>query len=125
MPHPANSRLNAIRMVRGQTKKLQLSVKTREGRPARLAEAKLYMSVSRGVGEDVVLRKQTGDGIDVTDPVKGVASIVLSSDDTFQLASGTYRYDVWVEFPGTPPERYPVVQFAQIEVLDSVTEFSG
>jgi hypothetical protein len=39
------------------------------------------------------------------------------------METGTYRYDIWIEFGGSPPERYPVVQFATIEVVDSVTEF--
>lgn len=126
MPHPSN-RLNAFRLVQGQTKKLILTVKTKEGRPARLEGATLYMSVRRLPGSPVLVSKRSGAGIESTDPQSGKATITLSSEDTLQLPAGTYRYDVWVEFPGeggAPPTRHPVVHFAELSVEDSMTEFA-
>lgn len=126
MPHPTN-RLNAFRLVQGQTKKLDLTVKTREGRPASLQGATLYMSIRRLPGLPVLVAKRTGQGIESTDPSSGRATITLDAADTAQLEAGTYRYDVWVEIPGegeSPPKRYPVVHFAELSVEDSMTEFA-
>lgn len=124
MAHPAN-RLNAVRLVRGQTKKLNVSIKTTDGRPAKLQGAKLYMSVSRGPDEDVLIAKTLDSGIEVVDLAKAEARITLTSTETDLLTEGVYRYDIWIELAGTPPERYPVVVSAEIQVLDSVTSFTA
>ena len=58
-----------------------------------------------------------------TDKEADEAVATLNINDTAQLEAGTYRYDVWIEFPGDPPVRQPVVQYAEIHVSDSVTEF--
>lgn len=126
MPHPAN-RLNAIRLVQGQTKKVRVRVRTKEGRVVRLEGAKLYMSVRKTAGDTLLITKTSDSGIELTDLAKGEATITLDSTDTAQLEAGAYRYDVWVEFPAegsTPATRYPVVQYAEIHVEDSVTEFA-
>lgn len=39
------------------------------------------------------------------------------------LPAGCYVYDVWVEFPGTPPVRYPVVKKAELVVESAIVEF--
>lgn len=122
MPHPSN-RLNAIRLVQGQTKSVSVKVKTNEGRVATLIGAKLYLTVRKTAGSPILITKTTGDGIEVTDAAKGEAVATLNINDTAQLEAGTYRYDVWIEFPGDPPVRQPVVQYAEIHVSDSVTEF--
>jgi len=126
VPHPPN-RLNALRLVQGQTKTFSVRVKTKEGREARLEGATLYMSVRKTAGSPVLISKTTGSGIVVTDPFKGVAVVTLDTTDTAQLQAGTYRYDIWVEFPAhgtSPPVRHPVVQYAELHVEDSVTEFA-
>ena len=126
MAHPPH-RLNSIRLVQGQTNTISVTVKTKVGRAAPIQGAKLYMRVRKTAGSPVLITKTSDDGIETTDPFKGIAVITLSTTDTAQLEAGAYRYDVWVEFPAhgsTPAVRYPVVQFAEIHVEDSVTEFA-
>jgi|GEM_PF-4608656 len=126
MPYPAN-RLNAIRLVQGQTKRVAVRVKTKEGRGVSLEGARVLMTVRRTAGSAVLIAKTTGSGIAITDPARGEAVITLDTTDTCQLEAGAYRYDVWVEFPGeggAPPVRYPVVHYAEIHVEDSVTDFT-
>lgn len=123
MPHPPN-RLNAIRLVQGATKRLRLTVRKHDGRPQSLVDAKVVMTLRRAAGTDPLFTKEIGSGVTVEDVAKGVALIKLDPSDTTELAAGTYRYDVWIELPGTPPERYAVVEFAELTVVDTVTPFS-
>lgn len=122
MPHPA-TRLNKIQVVRGQTKVIEITVKTREGRPAKLSGATLYLTVRKRADTDVLIVKTSGDGIEITDAAKGVAVATLNINDT-DIEAGDYRYDVWVEYPGDPPVRQPVVQFAEMKVTDGLTDFT-
>jgi hypothetical protein len=127
MSHPPN-RLNAIRLVKGQTKNISVKVRTQEGRPVVLSgETVLYMSVRRTIGSPVLISKQTGSGIEVTDPAKGEATVVLDVTDTEQLETGVHRYDVWLVYPSTdevtPDERFPLVRHAELVVEDSITQF--
>ena len=123
MPLPANL-LNSIRIVRGQTKVLDVVVKTCEGRLASLDGAVVYFTVRAEVGGDVVFRcKSPDDGIEVTDEVKGEATITISSVKS-DIAPGCYFYDLWVEFPGEPPVRHPVVKKAELTVEASLADFS-
>lgn len=123
MPFPPN-RLNAVTIVHGQTAKLQVIVKTAEGRAYSLVGAKLFMSVRKAAGAPIVVAKTSDDGITITDQNKGIVEVTLTSEDTAKLDTGAWKYDVWVEFPGAPPVRYPVVSWADLHVLDSVTAFS-
>lgn len=121
MPSPPN-RMNVIRVVRGQTKVLLITVKDQSGRPAKLNQATdIRMSV-RHEAEPVVITKKLGEGIDIVDASKGQARITLSSEDT-NIAPMTYQYDVWVSYEGTPPVRDPVVKRADMIVTESVTSF--
>jgi len=115
--------LNTIRLTRGQTKVLLITVKDQEGRPASLSGATIYFTARRDYTSDVVIEKNSPDnGIEITDAAKGEAVITLSSTDT-EVQRGTYRYDCWVEFPGTPPIRHPVVKYADLCVEDRLTTF--
>lgn len=118
------TRLNAVRAARFETKTLSVTVTTDTGRPASLSGAKLYFTARPHPQGDVVITKTIDDGIEVTDAAKGIALITLSTEDT-DLPSGQYRYDVWVEMPGTPPKRYPVIRFAELLIEDSVHTFGG
>lgn len=125
MAHPPN-RMNAIQLVQGQTKTVALRVKTGEGRPVPLQDVTLYMSVRKVAGSSVLISKVSGNGIHVTDSAKGEAVITLNTTDTSQLETGTYRYDIWIEFPAAediPMARYPIVQYAELNVGDAVTSF--
>lgn len=123
MPQPANL-LNSIRVVRGQTKVLDVVVKTCEGRLASLDGSTLYFTVREVVGGVVTFRcKSPDDGIDITDANKGEATITISSTKS-DVDPGCYAYDLWVEFPGVPPIRHPVVKKAELTVEASLADFS-
>jgi hypothetical protein len=123
MPLPANL-LNNVKVVRGQTKVLDVVVKTCEGRLASLDGATLYFTVREEVGGTVLIRlKSPDEGIEITDAAAGEATITISSADSDQ-ASGCYYYDLWVEFPGSPPIRHPVVKKAELTIEASLADFS-
>lgn len=121
MPHPPN-RFNAVRLVRGQTKVLTVTVKDEDGRPAKLTGVEdVVMSIGR-LGSEPTVVKRLGTGIQITDQANGKLKVTLSSTDT-ALAVGTYKYDLWIECPGEPPVRKPVVKLADITVEDRLTAF--
>lgn len=124
MPHP-NARLNRVQVVRGQTKVLGLTIKKSDGRAASLSGAQLYMTVRKRPDADVLVSKSTDDGIQIDDAGKGQATVTLSIEDT-DLEAGEYRYDIWVVYPGQngePDTRQPVVHYAQLHVVDGLTDF--
>jgi hypothetical protein len=122
------NRLNVIRLCRGQTKVIELKVKTKEGRPASLDGATIYFTAAASAGATPVIAKigtqETPNGIEFTDPANGVAIITLSSTET-DVPVDCYRYDIWVELPGTPPERQCVVANAELRVEPSITTFAA
>lgn len=117
------SMLNTIRLVRGQTKVLHVTVKDRNGRPADLTNATLYFTARQSSTSAVLICKTNGDGIEITDPSCGEATITLSSTDT-EIEKGQYHYDIWVEYAGTPPIRHPVVKYAELCVEERLASFS-
>lgn len=122
MPSPPNL-LNTVKLVQQQTKVLLVTVKTREGKIAPLVGATIYMTVRDGVGGTVLITKTSGDGIEVTCPELGQATITLTTEDT-DIATGCYRYDIWVEYPTDPPTRHPVVKNAELIVEAAITDFT-
>ncbi len=117
---PTANRMNTIRVVQGATKKLIVRVRDHEGRPVSLTDANVIMTVRQAAGTDPLIEKKVDGGVVLVDPSKGVARVTLDASDTLLLEAGTYRYDIWVDLPGTPRERYAVMV-----VVDSVTEFSA
>lgn len=123
MPLPANL-LNNIRVVRGQTKVLDVVVKTCEGRLASLDGAVLYFTVRAEVGGTVLMRlKSPDEGIEITNAAAGEATITISSTDS-DISPGCFFYDLWVELPGIPPVRHPVVKKAELTIEASLADFS-
>lgn len=123
MPAPANL-LNTIRVVRGQTKVLHVTVKTHEGKVASLNGAKLYFTARESPGSTVLISLTSPDnGIQITDAANGKATVTMSSSDT-DLDVGCYWYDLFVEFPGTPPIRHPVVKKSELVVEPAIVSFS-
>ena len=122
---PTN-RLNVIRLCKGQTKVFDLDVKTKDGRPANLDGATIYFTAAAKPGATPVIAKigtQTDpNGIEFIDPQNGKIRITLNSDET-NIPEGCYRYDIWVELPGSPPERQCVVSNAELRVEASITTF--
>jgi hypothetical protein len=123
MPQPANL-LNKVYVVRGQTKVLDVVVKTCEGRLASLEGATLYFTVRAEVGGAVIFRcKSPDDGIEITDAAAGEATITISSTKS-DVSPACLAYDLWVEFPGDPPIRHPVVKKAELTIEASLADFS-
>ena len=124
MPSPANL-LNKVYVVRGQTKVLNVVVKTCEGRLASLDGAILYFTVRAEIGGAVLMRlKSPDEGIEITDAANGEATITISSTDS-DIEPGCYFYDLFVSFEQvSPPIRYPVVKKSEINIEASFADFS-
>lgn len=123
MPHPPN-RLNVVRAVRGQTKELELTVRTKEGRIPPLNGKTIFMTAKANITDEASLFvKSTGDGVQVVDASKGKVKITLSSSDT-DLAPGTYKYDIWLSDNGDPPVRKPIVKSSDLVIQSGVSSFS-
>jgi len=123
MPAPPNP-LNVVRLVSGQTKVLKVTVKTDNGRAKNLDGSVVYFTAREKIDSAVLISKKSpDDGIVISDAAQGEAIITLSTTDTV-LAQGHYLYDIWVEIPGEPPVRYPVVKKAELFVESSLTDFS-
>jgi len=123
MPQPANL-LNTIRLVRGQTKVFHVTVKTCEGRAASLSGATLYFTVRESADSAALIALTSpDDGIEITDAAEGKATVTISSTDS-DIAKGCYGFDLWVELPGSPPVRHPVVKRSEFIVEETFTTFS-
>jgi hypothetical protein len=122
MASPPNL-LNNVRLVRGQTKVLKITVKTCDGAPASLNGCTLYMTTRASATATALIQKSGSDGFQITDASAGEATLTLSSTDT-DIPKGSYYYDIWVVFSGTPPIRHPVVKNAEFIVESSMTDFS-
>ena len=114
--------LNVVRLVRGQTKVLRITVKERTGAPANLAGATIYFTARETPTSEVLICKTNGDGVTIDDPANGIATITLNSEDT-EIERGSYLYDVWVEYGGDPPIRHPVVKSAELCVEERLGAF--
>jgi hypothetical protein len=121
MPHPSN-RLNTLRALRHQTKVFEVTVKDQDGRRAKLGGAQIFCTVAETPGGPPIFVKTLDDGIEVTDADNGVAVVTFSTVD-MDLDLAVYKYDVWVEYPGDPVVRQPVIRTADLEVGAGVTSF--
>jgi hypothetical protein len=103
---------------------LGLTVKTADGKRAKLNGASLFMTVRKQRGGIVLIAKTTpaSNGIEITNANQGEATITLSITDTEGLELGEHRFDAWVTYPGSPSVRHPVVQDAQMHVIGSITD---
>ena len=123
----APNRLNVIKLCQGQTKTIELKVQTKDGRPANLSGSTIYFTAASKPGATPVIAKigseATPGGINFTDPANGIAVITLTSVET-SVPTGCYRYDIWVEYPGCPPERQCVVHSAELRIESSITVFT-
>lgn len=124
MPHPAH-RLNVLRLFRGQTKVIELTIKDQDGRAAKLTTGvEIIATIKASVSDATALVvKKVGAGIDITDADLGKAVLTFDIDDT-DLDPKTYSWDVWVEFPGSPKVRQPVVDPSDFVVRAGLANFS-
>lgn len=126
MSHPAN-RLNVIRVLQGETKTLLVKIKDQDGGVAKLQGVTLILTARKSITDETPIFTKDNDangGIEISDLAKAYAVVTLSSDDTNQ-DPGTYKYDLWAVYPGTPAVRRPVVRVADLIISRSVTVFSG
>lgn len=122
MAYPPNL-LNSLRVVKGQSKKFQITVRRKNGGRASLPSGARMIFTAQRSGA-VVFSKTTDDGsIKITDRVNGVATLELQVADTEMLEAGTSRYDLWIDFGGDPPQREPVIENAELFTTESVTVF--
>lgn len=103
---------------------LNVTVKTCEGAVASLSGATLYFTVRESAsGPALIALTSPDNGIVITDAGEGTATITVSSTDS-DIDKGCYSFDVWVEFPGSPPVRHPVVKRSEFIVEEAFTTFS-
>ncbi len=82
-----------IEFTRGDTQFLKFQLKDLEGTLIELAdEDKLYFTVKQNqYSKKILIQKKYPDDINYSD---GYFSFTLSSEDTSNLAYGTYQYDI-------------------------------
>ncbi len=123
MPHPSN-RLNKIRAFRHQTKVFEVTAKDQDGKIAKLTgDVKLFVTVAEAAGGPALFTKTLDDGIEITDAEHGVFVVTFSTVDMALLKAKTYKYDAWIEYPGDPVTREPIIRVADLEVSEGVTVF--
>lgn len=82
-----------IEFIRGDTQFLKFQVKDGEGNPMQLKDGdRLYFTVKQNANsEDVLIQKKYPEDIQYSD---GYFNFTLKSEDTSDLAYGTYNYDI-------------------------------
>ena len=115
---------NTIRIIRGTSKTLELSVIDEEGDAVDLAGARVIMSVKRTLDEKAPLfAKDSAKGsaqVEIQSPTKaGKADIYLLPSDTHTLDVGDYLFDVWVIL--SSGKRYAVIPPSTLTLEAGVT----
>lgn len=114
---------NAITIVRGSSKTLELAVTDLQDKVVNLTGASIYFTVRERLNApNPLIYKSTGNvaEIEVIDATGGKAKIYISYMDTMNLeAPKQYVFDVWVVL--SSGKRYPVVQPSVFEVVPGVT----
>ena len=117
--------MNNVRLVQGQTKVLELTVKDKDGRPASLSGADIYFTAKLNPTDTtpaICVSTLSGD-IVITDAAGGLATITLPSTVT-DIAKGRYRYDIFLIFSIPDPEiRQPVIHNAELCVETRISNF--
>lgn len=125
MPTPGKL-MNVVRLVQGQTKVLELTVKDKDGRPASLSSADIYLTAKKNITDAtpaLCISTVSGD-IVITDAAGGLATITIPSTAT-DIDVGSYRYDVWVVFTIPDPDiRQPVIRNSELCVDARLGDFS-
>lgn len=116
---------NAISIVRGTSKTLQLCVKDMAGAAVNLTGARVILTVKcRITDRDPLIQKDSAVGpleALITIPLEGKAEFYLSPVDT-QTLEGKFVFDVWVIL--SSGKRYLVVGPGDFTVLPGVTVLS-
>ena len=113
---------NAIQVIRGTSKTLDLRVVDSHGKPVNLTGAAIILTVKNTV-EDTrnIFQKTTANPsqVDVIDPYGGRAQIFITPDDTANRDIKQYVFDVWVIL--VTGARYAVVPPSIFDLQAGVT----
>lgn len=114
---------NAIEIVRGSTRTIQVTVTDLDDVIIDITSSRLLFCVKRFAEDEFPeIQKDTDVGAEgvLFDPRDGIARFFLVPADTHNLDFGIeYVYDVWLILPAG--ERHPVVGPAPFTVASSVT----
>lgn len=82
-----------IEFIRGDTQFFKFQIKDGEGKQIQLTDVdKLYFTVKQNANsEEILIQKKYPENIQYSD---GYFNFVLNSEDTSDLAYGTYNYDI-------------------------------
>lgn len=81
----------------GETRKLIVTVTDCDENPINLAGANIIWAMQMQHKDGPIeVRKQTGDGITITDPTNGIFEVLLEPADTQDLPTGRYYHEAEV-----------------------------
>ena len=115
---------NAVQIVRGTSKTLQLAVTDPQSKPVNLTGATIIMTVKNRVEDQKnIFQKTTADPtqVKITDSFGGIAQIFIQPTDTQFRDVKEYVFDVWVILPSGA--RYDVIPPTVFELTASVTSW--
>jgi len=125
MAYPPNL-LNSLRVVKGQSKSFQITIKKKSGAKPKLASGvRLIFTAFRGSTVFFTKTTDSGGGIEIIDRENGVAILTLEVADTEKLETGANQYELWVDHGETPPRRETLVEKAELFATESVTNFNS
>ena len=113
---------NAVSIIRGTSKTLEMLVTDSKGKPSDLTGAKVVLTVKETVGATNPIIQKISDfpaQAEITVPRSGIARIYLVPGDTQTLAIKQYVFDVWVILANA--KRFAVIQPSVFEVQAGVT----
>lgn len=113
---------NAVTVIRGTSKTLELTVTDSNGSPVDLTGAKVVFTVKARVEDQIPLIQKTSDTlaqVTITSPTEGKAQIYLDAADTQTRDIKKYVFDVWVIL--SSGKRFAVVPPSVFEVQAGVT----
>lgn len=102
---------NAIQIIRGASRTVELAVTDDTGAPVDLTGAKVYLSVkSSPTDARPLIQKVSTDStqVEITTPREGKAKIYFVPADTQNLDPHEYTFDVWAVLASG--KRYPIIE---------------
>jgi hypothetical protein len=90
-----------LEVVRGDTRRYQVTVTDDAGLPVDLSGASIYFTVRKKYSSssddtDAVFQKSVGNGISISDASSGSIAIVIAPTDTRALPASLFLYDLQV-----------------------------
>lgn len=113
---------NALVIVRGSSRTLELSVTDENNNRADITGARVYFSVKvEPFDERPLFQKSSLDSsqAEITTPREGKAQIYIQPADTQYLDPHEYVFDVWLVFPSG--RRIPVIKTSVFSVQPAVS----